>query len=198
MATKQAGKTRGQKSKVTKAKTAKAKAAGKTELLDAKKLSEDIGQVRDRFIQKFAQVTISLMGVPRYASQPISDLQRLIMAPLIRYRIAIAMFKGKEDDRPGEMMAGIAIWASVSDETDARIREQVKAGVFPVQLQGDDWRSGDTLWLLDVIAPSEKLAAAVISNFSQVTKGGQINLHPIITKMVDKDLLEKMGAEKVS
>jgi cytolysin-activating lysine-acyltransferase len=155
----------------------------------------DVERVRDQFLQKFAQVTISLMGVPRYSSQPISDLQRLIMAPLVRDRIAIAMLKGKEDDTPGEMMAGVAIWASVSDDVDAKIREQVKAGVFPVQLQGDDWRSGDKMWLLDVIAPSQKLAAAVIANFSQVTKGGEISLHPIITKMVDKDVLGRMGAK---
>lgn len=156
----------------------------------------DVERVRDQFLQKFAQVTISLMGVPRYSSQPVSDLQRLIMAPLVRDRIAIAMLKGKEEDKPGEMMAGVAIWASVSDEVDAKIREQIKAGVFPVQLQGDDWRSGDKMWLLDVIAPSQKLAAAVIANFNQVTKAGEISLHPIITKMVDKDVLDKMGIVK--
>jgi hemolysin-activating ACP:hemolysin acyltransferase len=64
--------------------------------------------------------------------------------------------------------ADVATWASVIEEVNARIREQIKAGVFPVRLKADEWTSGAINWLLDVIAPDRKSTASVIANFSRV------------------------------
>ena len=64
----------------------------------------------------------------------------------------------------------MAIWASASEAVDAKLREQIKAGVFPLRLQAEDWTSGSINWLLDVIAPNRRLATAVITNFRQVVK----------------------------
>ncbi|NJM81489.1 MAG: hypothetical protein HC844_02470 [Tabrizicola sp.] len=49
-------------------------------------------------------------------------------------------------------------------------------------------------WLLDVIAPDRKTAGRVIANFAQVVKTGELRLHPQIGGLVEKELLEKMGA----
>lgn len=65
-------------------------------------------------------------------------MQTIFSEPLIRDRIAIA-YPPKDDDKPLSDMAGMAIWASVSEGVDAKIREQIKAGVFPVRLNADDW-----------------------------------------------------------
>jgi hemolysin-activating ACP:hemolysin acyltransferase len=51
---------------------------------------------------------------------------------------------------------------------DAKITEQVKAGVFPVRLANEDWTSGDKVWLLDVIAGDRKAATAVLANFRRL------------------------------
>jgi hypothetical protein len=65
---------------------------------------------------------------------------------LRRYDLIVAT--RKKDDAPSleigalDSVAGIAIWASVSTEVDARIRAQVKARVFPVKLKPEDWTSG--------------------------------------------------------
>jgi hemolysin-activating ACP:hemolysin acyltransferase len=64
-------------------------------------------------------------------------------------------------------------------------------------LKADEWQSGDINWLLDVIAPNQKTTANVIANFKQVVKGGDLRLHPIVTRLVDAETLEKMGANKV-
>ncbi len=102
--------------------------------------------------------------------------------------------------RQVEQVSAIAFWASVSDAVDAKIREQVKAGAFPIRLKPEEWASGDTVWLLDVIAPSQKLATAVLANFSKVLpkkdggKSGQVRIHPIVARQVDPELLKKMGA----
>ncbi len=162
----------------------------------ARELPKELFDMRDKFLQRFGQVSLMLMGVPRYSSQTIADLQRLVLEPLIRDRIAIANVQKKDAPQSEQngALAGIALWASVSSEVDAKIREQIAAGVFPVRLSGDEWRSGDKVWLLDVIPPGKKIASAVLANFAQVTGGGQVSIHPVVTKQVDSEVLEKMKA----
>lgn len=64
-----------------------------------------------------------------------------------------------------------------------------------MRLQPNDWTSGDIPWLLDVIAPNPQLTAAVIANFRQVVKkGGEMRLHPIVTRLVGREMLERIGA----
>ena len=97
-------------------------------------------------------------------------------------------------------VAGIAIWASVSTEVDARIRAQVKARVFPVKLNPEDWTSGSTdggdhAWLLDVIAPTPKLASMVTASFSRLVKTGELNVHPVAARQVDADMLRKLAGD---
>ena len=115
-------------------------------------------------------------------------------------RKAEAQASGGEADpasSPGSDITGLAIWASVSEEADARIREQIKAGTFPVRLKSEDWNSGEINWLLDVIAPNQRATATVIANFRQVAKQGSLRLHPLITRLVDEETLTRMGAEKM-
>ncbi|MCG7495092.1 toxin-activating lysine-acyltransferase [Thalassobius sp. Cn5-15] len=116
-----------------------------------------------------SQATLPL---PRYRHQTLADLQHLVLDPLIRDRLAI--------------------WASVSEEVDAKIRN----GVWPLRLKAEDWASGEISWLIDVIAPDRKTTASVLGNFKQVVKGGDLRLHPIIGRLVDKETLEKMGASQ--
>ena len=116
---------------------------------------------------------------------------------MLQDRVAIA-YPGKADDKSGPDMAGFAIWASVSEEVDAKIREQVSNGVFPVRLKADEWNSGSINWLIDIIAQDQKTIATVIANFRQVVKDGELRLHPMISRMVDSETLEKMGARKAS
>ncbi|MEO0361809.1 MAG: hypothetical protein AAF322_11900 [Pseudomonadota bacterium] len=47
-----------------------------------------------------------------------------------------------------------------------------------------------------MIAPGSEATALVIANFRQVVKEGDLNMHPIIGRLVDKEVLEKMGASK--
>jgi hemolysin-activating ACP:hemolysin acyltransferase len=117
---------------------------------------------------------MAMAALPRYRHQSLADLHHLVLEPLVRDRIAIATPKAP-DGAEGEIgaLAGIAVWASVSDEVDAKIREQIKAQAFPIRLKPEEWASGDTVWLLDVIAPSQKLATAVLANFRQVAQGPQ-------------------------
>jgi hypothetical protein len=48
-----------------------------------------------------------------------------------------------------------------------------------------------------VPAPHQKTTGSVIANFKLVVKDGDMRLHPIVTRLVDAETLEKMGATQV-
>lgn len=152
-------------------------------------LLAQIAAFRTRLQASIGEVVLAMLNLPRYRHQSVADLLHLVVEPLTRDRIAIAKTGG---EGKLEETAGIAIWASVSDEVDAKIREQVQARVFPIRLKAEDWASGETHWLLDVIAPSQKVATAVLANFKQVVKDKPVRIHPIVRQLVDPGVLEKM------
>ena len=169
---------------------------------------KQIAEVRRSIHAAVGQVVLALSVVPRYRHQSIADLQTLVLEPLMRDRVAIASaapsgrLPAGESEGASEMsasenpaLAGIAFWASVSDAVDAKIREQIKGGAFPIRLKPEEWNCGDKVWLFDVIAPSQKMASAVLANFKQVVKvGNEVRIHPIVARQVDPELLRKMGA----
>jgi hemolysin-activating ACP:hemolysin acyltransferase len=160
-------------------------------------VARKIDQLRSTMRENFGKIVMALMMVPRYRTQMLGDLQHLVLDPMLKDRVAIA-YPGKTEKSPAPDMAGFAIWASVSEDVDARIREQIANGIFPIRLKPEDWNSGDIHWLLDVIAPDRKTIGMVIGNFRQVVKEGYLRLHPLITRLVDPETLEKMGARKTS
>ncbi len=175
---------------------AKASSSGDQPKLDAAAL-EQISAIRSKIHETFGKVALAMMVLPRYRHQSLSDLNQLLLEPLIRDRVAIASSKPKGGDVT-DTKDGVAIWASVSEAVDAKIREQIKAGVFPVRLQADDWNSGKINWLFDVIAPNQALTTAVIANFRQVIKEGEMRIHPLVTRLIDPEALKKMGAKQIS
>lgn len=188
-----------------KAKSAKGRAESKPATVAAgaapgempPELLAKVAAIRSSVRENFGKVAMALMMLPRYRAQTIGDLQHLVLEPLLRDRLAIA-FPGANDGEASldREMLGFAIWASVSEEVDLRIREQIRAGVFPVRLKPEDWQSGSINWLLDVIAPTQAAVVSVIANFRQLAKEGSLSLHPVITRLVDAETLQKMGAEK--
>jgi hemolysin-activating ACP:hemolysin acyltransferase len=161
-----------------------------------KKLAPHIAKVRAHVRESFGKVVMTMMLLPRYRNQTVGDLQQLVLDPLIRDRVAMA-YPGDKGDNELADLSGLAIWASVSEEVDKRIREQISTGTFPVRLKPEDWTSGEINWLLDVIAPNAKMTASVLANFGKVVKGGNLRLHPLISKLVDAETLQKLGAEKM-
>ena len=159
-------------------------------------VAKRLATVRSQVRESFGKIVMALMMTPRYRNQTIGDLQHLVLEPLIRDRVAIA-YPGNVQESALADMAGFAIWASVSEEVDARIREQVANGVFPIRLKAEEWNSGSINWLFDVIAADTRATTNVIANFKQVVKDGSLRLHPLIARLVDEETLKKMGAEKI-
>jgi len=159
-------------------------------------IAKKIATMRSHVRESFGKVVMAMMLLPRYRRQSLDDLQHLVLEPLIADRIAIAYPSDAAQNVLADV-AGVAIWASVSESVDAAIRDQIKAGVFPIRLKPEEWNSGNINWLLDVIAPNPKATTSVIANFRQVVKDGDLRLHPIITKLVDPETLSRMSARKV-
>ncbi|TIX51145.1 toxin-activating lysine-acyltransferase [Alteraurantiacibacter aquimixticola] len=165
-----------------------------------------LAALRERVQLSVGQAVLAMGNLPRYRSQTLGDLQHLVIEPLLRDRLAVAHARSPSgeagegeagDAAPAgqEATAGIAIWASVSDEVAAKIRDQIKGGVFPTRLSADDWTSGENIWLLDLIAPNRQLATAVLANFKQIAGDKPVSIHPIVARSVDPQVLEKMRAK---
>ncbi|NNF80692.1 MAG: toxin-activating lysine-acyltransferase [Rhizobiales bacterium] len=188
----------------TKDKNGKAEAEATTKEETATidpEVARKVAAVRAHVRESFGHVAMAMMMLPRYRHQTLADLQHLLLDPLIRDRVAIAYpaaTDGVETQSELADVAGMAIWASVSDEVDEKIRDQIRSGTFPLRLKGDEWTSGETCWLIDIIAPDRKATANVIANFRQVVKEGTLRLHPIVSRLVDEEALEKMGAQKLA
>jgi cytolysin-activating lysine-acyltransferase len=153
-------------------------------------------EARLRIQAAVGQVVLALSSTPRYRQLPFSDLQALVLDPLLRDRIALANARHEDGTPVAGGIAGIAFWASVSPEVDAKIREQVAAGVFPVRLKSEEWASGSQIWLLDIVAPTQKAASSVLASFNQISKTGEVRLHPMVTRQVDPELLKQMNVKK--
>jgi hemolysin-activating ACP:hemolysin acyltransferase len=157
--------------------------------------AQKIARLRGKLREQFGMAVMALMTVPRYRNQSLSDLRHVLLDPMLNDRVAMA-YPGKTENAAASDLTGFAIWASVSEAVDEKIREQIKSGVFPVRLKSDEWNSGSINWLLDVIADDPKTVVSVIANFRSVTGKGELRLHPIITRLVDPGVLETMGGRR--
>ena len=83
--------------------------------------------------------------------------------------------------------------ASATDAGHITIRAKITGGVLPFRIEPGDWASGETNWLLDVIAPSRDAGTKVLANLSQVIGGPTLHIHPVVRRLVDVAALEEIG-----
>ncbi|WP_404712182.1 toxin-activating lysine-acyltransferase [Sphingomonas sp. MMS24-J13] len=85
------------------------------------------------------EITWLLTQSPVHKQLFIGDLEWFCMPPLMLEQFRL--FYGPSTP------AAVAIWAFVSDEAD----ERLEAGGY--RLRADEWKSGDNLWLIELVAP---------------------------------------------
>lgn len=94
----------------------------------AKKVSEVLGEI------------VWLMSQsPLHKQFFISDLEWFVMTPVLLQQFRLFY----DNDKP----IGVAFWATVSEE----VEERLKVGTN--RLRPQDWKSGDRLWVVEVIGP---------------------------------------------
>ncbi len=94
----------------------------------------------------FAQIVSVLMRSPHYKHYSLTDLEWLVLPPLLTGQFSVAEAGPKEGGL--RFPVAVALWASVSPEVDKRLSENLTA---PIRLRPDEWKSGDILWLVDAV-----------------------------------------------
>jgi cytolysin-activating lysine-acyltransferase len=97
----------------------------------AKKISKVLGEI-----------TWLMSQSPLHKQLFISDLEWLVMTPMMFQQFRLFYDQSKP--------IGVVFWASVSEEVEARLA----AG--NARMRPQDWKGGDRLWVVEVIAPFGK------------------------------------------
>ena len=119
----------------------------------------------------FTQVIGVLMRSPHYRRYTLSDLEWLVIPPLLAGQFRIG--EVKPDKSQGAMPVAVVLWAFVSDEVDKRLMETEEASF---QLKPEEWKSGDIPWLVHA-AGETRFVRHVVDELTKTTlKGRQIKV----------------------
>jgi cytolysin-activating lysine-acyltransferase len=108
----------------------------------------DAGQAR--FAQSFTQVIAVLMRDPELKSLKVSDLEWLVLPPLMagQYKLGHAA-RQADPSKPAEprvtLPIAVALWAMVSPAIDQSLMENLH---HPARLRPGQWSSGEHIWLM--------------------------------------------------
>lgn len=144
---------------------------------DAETLSdEDRAQARQRLAltlraAAFGELVALLMRSTSHRNMPLHELSTLVAPALLLDQYLAAKKKTEEGD--ASMLVGVAMWAKVSDEIDAKIRANPAA---PIRLQMAEWNSGPHHWLVDMIAITPARGALLRDMQKRVGEDVAINI----------------------
>jgi hemolysin-activating ACP:hemolysin acyltransferase len=120
----------------------------------------------------FTQVVGVLMRSPNYRRYTLSDLEWLVIPPLLAGQFRIGEAKADKNQR-AVMPVAVVLWASVSSEVDKRLMESEEASL---QLKPEEWKSGDILWIMHA-AGETRFVRQVVDELTKTTlKGRQVKV----------------------
>jgi cytolysin-activating lysine-acyltransferase len=151
--------------------------------------------------EAFGQVVWLLSQSPLHRELKIKDLEWSFMPPIIHEQFRVFRFgplPGMENVDPKafapmgmskeafeQLPLGIAIWAKLSEAAEAKLEKGEK-------LTLEEWRSGDRVWLVELISPfanpANKLSEAMLMDLIQGPfKSTAFSLHRTDPKTGRKD-----------
>ncbi len=133
------------------------------------------------------ELTWLMSQSPTHKHFTIGDLEWLVMPAVLLEQFRV--FHG--DKHP----LGFALWAHLSEDAEKKLNDAVMAGQG-ARLRPDEWKPGDRLWLVDLVAPfatpENKLNEAMLADLIEnVFKGEKIKLHltdPVTGKREMKEI----------
>ena len=96
-----------------------------------------------RLRASFGEIVSLLMRTPAYKSMALGSLDNVVVPAVVSGQFLIAQAQSKSNGLTAPVAA--VLWASVSEEVDRRLSSELDR---PVQLQSNEWRSGDVPWLI--------------------------------------------------
>ncbi len=113
-------------------------------------LEDKIRQVSQSIAAAYGEIVALLARSPKYRHFSLADLEWLVAPPLLANQFRLV--SGKVKGQAGlQVPLGVAFWAFVSPEVAAKLETQQKDGAM-FRLAPQEWKSGDILWLLDIVA----------------------------------------------
>jgi hypothetical protein len=61
-----------------------------------------------------------------------------------------------------------------------------------VSLGAEDWTSGETVWLLDVVAADRRQATSVLANFRQLAGARAVKIAPLVARLIEPEAAAKL------
>lgn len=102
----------------------------------------------------FGEVMGLLLQSPRHADLTLKILSEQLLPAFLTGQFLLLRAKPGNEEAPSTPIA-VAFWASVSKEIDDRIEADLSN---PIALAPNEWKSGETVWVLDVIGPPKVTA----------------------------------------
>ncbi len=115
--------------------------------------------------QALGEITWLMSQSPLHRQLFIGDLEWFAMPAILLEQFRI--WNGPNSP------AAVALWATVSDETQARL---VAGGN---KLRPDEWQNGTNPWLIDLVAPFGAIDEILADLSTNVFKGKPFNFHHI-------------------
>ena len=122
--------------------------------------------VATSILLKLGQIVGALMRSPQFSAMSLSQLQALVMPPLLCGQYLVA--ETTSISQGVAVPVAAALWANVSADVDQRLSDLSN----PLQLAPNEWKSGDIPWLI-ILAGDAKMAAPMINNLQRSVLMGQ-------------------------
>jgi hemolysin-activating ACP:hemolysin acyltransferase len=117
----------------------------------------------------FTRIVSILSRSPHYKHYTLSDLEWLVVPPILTGQCAV--MEAKVNGR--QVPVAAALWASVSGEVDKRLSENLTA---PTKLRPDEWRSGNLLWLVDAVGDPKAIAELLRQLHDTALRGQEVKV----------------------
>jgi cytolysin-activating lysine-acyltransferase len=128
-----------------------------------------------RFAVTFTRVVSVLTRSPHYKHYKhytLSDLEWLVVPPILTRQCAV--MEAKVNGR--QVPVAAALWASVSEEVDRRLSGDL---TVPIKLRPDEWRSGETLWLIDAVGDPKAIPLLLQQLGATTFKGNNVKMRTV-------------------
>jgi len=116
-------------------KQAEIRQAHMKQAMQSKMLSANFGNIVTMFLQS-----------PGHKHLKLEDLPARIIMPLVNNQFLLA--EAYKKDTGFTFPVGVVLWASVSDEVEQRLSQDLNE---PILLTQDEWTGGDNYWLIESI-----------------------------------------------
>jgi hemolysin-activating ACP:hemolysin acyltransferase len=116
-------------------------------------------------------VAVVFSRSPAHKHYTFADLEWMVLPAVLTGQVYIAELQHTEIGARAPVAA--VLWASVSDETDARLSRDVGKRI---RLRPDEWQSGPHLWIVDVAGDPRAIAGALAELARSQFKGKRVKL----------------------